>query len=139
MNQFKRLFVIKKPVQEVFKVLSDVEQYHTFIPYCIESKITEEQNHYSLVTLDIEFFGIQTSFTTKNVVKNNKSIEMDLIEGPFEKFKSSWRLEEVDHQTTSLSFEMNYQMRNKILEMAFKKNLKTVSESIIKAFKSRLN
>lgn len=139
MNQFKRLFVIKKPVQEVFKVLSDVEQYHTFIPYCIESKIIEEQNDYSLVTLNIEFFGIQTSFTTKNVVKNNKSIEMDLIEGPFEKFKSSWRLEEVDHQTTSLSFEMNYQMRNKILEMAFKKNLKTVSESIIKAFKSRLN
>lgn len=139
MNQFKRLFVIKKPVQEVFKVLSDVEQYHTFIPYCIESKITEEQNDYSLVTLNIEFFGIQTSFTTKNVVKNNKSIEMDLIEGPFEKFKSSWRLEEVDQQTTSLSFEMNYQMRNKILEMAFKKNLKTVSESIIKAFKSRLN
>ena len=139
MNQFKRLFVIKKPVQEVFKVLSDVEQYHTFIPYCIESTITEEQNDYSLVTLNIEFFGIQTSFTTKNVVKNNKSIEMDLIEGPFEKFKSSWRLEEVDHQTTSLSFEMNYQMRNKILEMAFKKNLKTVSESIIKAFKSRLN
>ena len=139
MNQFKRLFVIKKPVQEVFKVLSEVEQYHTFIPYCIESKITEEQNDYSLVTLNIEFFGIQTSFTTKNVVKNNKSIEMDLIEGPFEKFKSSWRLEEVDHQTTSLSFEMNYQMRNKILEMAFKKNLKTVSESIIKAFKSRLN
>tara|TARA_B100001250_G_scaffold320895_1_gene283842 strand:- start:1465 stop:1884 length:420 start_codon:yes stop_codon:yes gene_type:complete len=139
LNQFKRLFIIKKPVQEVFKVLSDVEQYHTFIPYCIESKITEEQNDYSLVTLNIEFFGIQTSFTTKNVVKNNKSIEMDLIEGPFEKFKSSWRLEEVDHQTTSLSFEMNYQMRNKILEMAFKKNLKTVSESIIKAFKSRLN
>ena len=139
MNRFKRLFVIKKPAQEVFKVLSDVEQYHTFIPYCIESKIIEEQNDYSLVTLNIEFFGIQTSFTTKNVVKNNKSIEMDLIEGPFEKFKSSWRLEEVDHQTTSLSFEMNYQMRNKILEMAFKKNLKTVSESIIKAFKSRLN
>ena len=139
MNQFKRLFIIKKPVQEVFKVLSDVEQYHTFIPYCIESKITEEQNDYSLVTLNIEFFGIQTSFTTKNVVKNNKSIEMDLIEGPFEKFKSSWRLEEVDQQTTSLSFEMNYQMRNKILEIVFKKNLKTVSESIIKAFKSRLN
>lgn len=139
MNQFKRLFVIKKPVQEVFKVLSDVEQYHTFIPYCIESKIIEEQNEYLLVTLNIEFFGIQTSFTTKNVVKNNKSIEIDLIEGPFEKFESNWRLEEVDQQTTSLSFEMSYQMRNKILEMAFKKNLKTVSESIIKAFKSRLN
>ena len=139
MNQFKRLFVIKKPVQEVFKVLSDVEQYHTFIPYCIESKIIEEQNEYLLVTLNIEFFGIQTSFTTKNVVKNNKSIEIDLIEGPFEKFESNWRLEEVDQQTTSLSFEMSYQMRNKILEMAFKKNLKTVSESIVKAFKSRLN
>ena len=64
---------------------------------------------------------------------------MNLIEGPFEKFKSSWRLEEVDQNRTNLSFEMNYQMTNKILEMAFKKNLKIASESIVRAFKSRLS
>ena len=139
MGTFKRSFLIRKPVDQVFKTLSDVEEYKTFIPYCIDSKIIEEQSDYSLVTLNIEFFGIQTSFTTKNVIKKNESIEMDLIEGPFEKFKSSWRLQEVDQQTTNLSFVMNYQMRNKILEMAFKNNLKSVSEAIVRAFKSKLD
>ena len=139
MSTFKRSFLIHKPVEDVFKTLSDVEEYETFIPYCIESKIIEEQSDYSLVTLNLEFFGIQTSFTTKNVVKLNKSIEMELIDGPFEKFRSNWRLDEVDKQTTNLSFEMNYQMKNKILEIAFNKNLKGVSESIVEAFKSRLN
>ncbi len=139
MSTFKRSFLIRKPVDQVFRTLSDVEEYETFIPYCIDSKIIEEQSDYSLVTLNIEFFGIQTSFTTKNVIKKNESIEMDLIEGPFEKFKSSWRLQEVDQQTTNLSFVMNYQMRNKILEMAFKNNLKSVSEAIVRAFKSKLD
>ncbi len=139
MGTFKRSFLIRKPVDQVFKTLSDVEEYKTFIPYCIDSKIIEEQSDYSLVTLNLEFFGIQTSFTTKNVVKKNESIEMDLIEGPFEKFKSSWRLQKVDQQTTNLSFEMSYQMRNKILEMALKNNLKSVSDSIVRAFKSKLN
>ena len=139
MGTFKRSFLIRKPVDQVFKTLSDVEEYKTFIPYCIDSKIIEEQSDYSLVTLNIEFFGIQTSFTTKNVIKKNESIEMDLIEGPFEKFKSSWRLQDVDQQTTNLSFVMNYQMRNKILEMAFKNNLKGVSEAIVRAFKSKLD
>ena len=139
MGTFKRSFLIRKPVDQVFKTLSDVEEYKTFIPYCIDSKIIEEQSDYSLVTLNIEFFGIQKSFTTKNVIKKNESIEMDLIEGPFEKFKSSWRLQEVDQQTTNLSFVMNYQMRNKILEMAFKNNLKSVSEAIVRAFKSKLD
>jgi len=139
LSSFKRLFLIPKPVDQVFKTLSDVEEYKTFIPYCIESKIIEEQNDYSIVTLNLEFFGIQTSFTTKNIVKKNESIEMDLVEGPFEEFKSSWRLEKIDQQTTNLIFEMSYQMRNKILEMAFKNNLKTVSESIVRAFKSRLD
>ena len=115
-----------------------MKEYKTFIPYCIDSKIIEEQSDYSLVTLNIEFFGIQTSFTTKNVIKKNESIEMDLIDGPFEKFKSSWRLQVVDQQTTNLSFVMNYQMRNKILEMAFKNNLKSVSETIVRAFKLKL-
>ncbi|GIS85836.1 MAG: hypothetical protein CM1200mP17_04040 [Woeseia sp.] len=72
-------------------------------------------------------------------LKRINPIEMNLIEGPFEKFKSSWRLEEVDQNRTNLSFEMNYQMTNKILEMAFKKNLKIASESIVRAFKSRLS
>tara|TARA_Y100001960_G_scaffold105215_1_gene113264 strand:+ start:44 stop:463 length:420 start_codon:yes stop_codon:yes gene_type:complete len=139
LGTFKRSFLIRKPVDQVFKTLSDVEEYKTFIPYCIDSKIIEEQSDYSLVTLNIEFFGIQTSFTTKNVIKKNESIEMDLIEGPFEKFKSSWRLQEVDQQTTNLSFVMNYQMRNKILEMAFKNNLKSVSDAIVRAFKSKLD
>ena len=139
MGTFKRSFLIRKPVDQVFETLSDVEEYKTFIPYCIDSKIIEEQSDYSLVTLNLEFFGIQTSFTTKNVVKKNESIEIDLIEGPFEKFKSSWRLQKVDQQTTNLSFEMSYQMRNKILEMALKNNLKSVSDSIVRAFKSKLN
>ena len=139
MSTFKRSFLIHKPVNDVFKTLSDVEEYETFIPYCIESKIIEEQSDYSLVTLNLEFFGIETSFTTKNVVKKNKSIEMNLIEGPFQEFKSSWRLEEVNQNTTNLSFEMNYKMTNKILEMAFKKNLKIASDSIVRAFKSRLS
>ena len=139
MSTFKRSFLIHKPVDQVYRTLSDVEEYETFIPYCIESKIIDEQSDFSLVTLNLEFFGIQTSFTTKNVVKLNKSIEMELIDGPFEKFKSSWKLDQVDKQTTNLSFEMSYQMKNKILEMAFKKNLNAVSESIVEAFKSRLN
>ena len=82
---------------------------------------------------------ILRSFTTRNVVKKNKSIQMELIEGPFEEFKSSWRLEEVDQQITDLTFEMTYKISNKILEMAFKKNLNIVSESIVGAFKSRLS
>ncbi len=139
MSTFKRSFLVRKPVEQVYRTLSDVEEYETFIPYCIESKIIDEQSDFSLVTLNLEFFGIQTSFTTKNVVEINKSIEMELIDGPFDKFKSSWKLEEVDKQNTNLSFEMSYQMKNKILEMAFKKNLNAVSESIVEAFKSRLN
>ena len=139
MSFYKRSFLIHKPVGQVYKTLSDVEGYKSFIPYCIDSKIIEEQSDYSLACLNIEFFGIQTSFTTRNVVKKNKSIQMELIEGPFEEFKSSWRLEEVDQQITDLTFEMTYKISNKILEMAFKKNLNIVSESIVGAFKSRLS
>jgi len=138
LNHFKSSFVIHKPVNQVFKILSDVEDYKTFIPYCVESKIIQEHRNYSLVSLNLEFIGIQTSLTTKNVVENNKSIEMDLIDGPFEEFKSSWKIQEIDEHTTNLNFEMSYKIKNKLLEIAFKKNLKPASESIIRAFKSKI-
>ena len=138
MNYFKRSFVIEKPINEVFSLLYDVNKYQNFIPFCKTSKILQQQDDYIIAQLELYFFGIKSSLTTKNTIKKNESIIMDLQDGPFRTFHAVWLFKIISHQSTQLDFKMDYELNNPLLEFAFKKNLNTVSESIVTAFKEKL-
>ena len=138
MNHFERSFTIKKPINEVFYLLSDIEQYQNFLPFCKSSEIIEIKKDYIIAKLTLDFFGIKNYFITKNIYKRNESIIMDMQDGPFKSFLAVWKFENITDQSTRLSFKMDYELSNPLLEFAFKKNLNSVSNLIVNAFKEKL-
>ena len=138
MNHFERSFVIEKPLNEVFSLIADVDQYQNFLPFCKTSKILKQQNDYIIAKLTLDFFGIKNSFITKNTIKNNQSITMSFKDGPFKNFYAVWLFEIISNHSTQLDFKMDYELNNPLLEFAFKKNLNSASDSIVIAFKDKL-
>ena len=138
MNHFERSFTIKKPINEVFCLLSDINQYQNFLPFCKSSEIIEIKNDYIIAKLTLDFFGIKNYFITKNIYKRNESIIMHMQDGPFKSFLAVWKFENITDQSTRLSFKMDYELSNPLLEFAFKKNLNSVSNLIVNAFKEKL-
>ena len=138
MNHFERSFTIKKPINEVFYLLSDIEQYQNFLPFCKSSEIIEIKNDYIIAKLTLDFFGIKNYFITKNIYKRNESIIMHMQDGPFKSFLAVWKFENITDQSTQLGFKMDYELSNPLLEFAFKKNLNSVSNLIVNAFKEKL-
>ena len=138
MNHFERSFTIKKPIKEVFCLLSDIDQYQNFLPFCKSSEIIEIKNDYIIAKLTLDFFGIKNYFITKNIYKRNESIIMHMQDGPFKSFLAVWKFENITDQSTRLSFKMDYELSNPLLEFAFKKNLNSVSNLIVNDFKEKL-
>jgi len=138
LNHFERSFTIKKPINEVFYLLSDIEQYQNFLPFCKSSEIIEIKKDYIIAKLTLDFFGIKNYFITKNIYKRNESIIMHMQDGPFKSFLAVWKFENITDQSTRLSFKMDYELSNPLLEFAFKKNLNSVSNLIVNAFKEKL-
>ena len=138
MNHFERSFTIKKPIKEVFCLLSDIDQYQNFLPFCKSSEIIEIKNDYIIAKLTLDFFGIKNSFVTKNIIKKNEAIIMDLLDGPFKSFHAVWLFDSSVNESTQLDFKMDYELNNPLLEFAFKKNLNSVSNLIVNAFKEKL-
>ena len=138
MNHFERSFVIEKPINEVFSLISDIDKYHIFLPFCQSSTIISHHQHYMIAQLTFDFYGFKNSLTTKNTVKQNKSINMSFQNGPFKSFDAVWLFEEISSQSTQLDFKMDYKLNNPLLEFAFKKNLNSASDIIVNAFKEKL-
>ena len=63
---------------------------------------------------------------------------MDLQDGPFKTFHAIWLFKNIANRSTQLDFKMDYELNNPLLEFAFKKNLNSVSDLIVNAFKEKL-
>jgi ribosome-associated toxin RatA of RatAB toxin-antitoxin module len=91
-----------------------------------------------IAQLTFDFYGFKNSLTTKNTLKQNQSINMSFQNGPFKSFDAVWIFEVISSQSSQLDFKMDYKLNNTLLEFAFKKNLNSVSDIIVDAFKEKL-
>ena len=99
-----------------------------------KSLILDEENTME-ATLDFNIKGIKTSFTTKNIIKHNEYIKMQLIDGPFKYMNGEWTFKEVNDKTI-IELSLNYQVSNKILDYTVGKSLEKISDILVKAFVS---
>ena len=138
MKNYSRTFSIYQPINEVFDVLNDVEEYQSFIPFCIDSKIIEENDDEIKASLRLSFMGTNTQFISNNKYKSNEFIEMNLVEGPFSFFKATWIFKRIHNEETQLTFKMSYTILNPMIDLLFSKNIDVVSQRIIEAFKKKI-
>ena len=138
MKNYSRTFSIYQPINEVFDVLNDVEEYQSFIPFCIDSKIIEENDDEIKASLRLSFMGTNTNFISNNKYKSNEFIEMNLVEGPFSFFKATWVFKRIYNEETQLTFKMSYTILNPMIDLLFSKNIDVVSQRIIEAFKKKI-
>lgn len=138
MKNYSRTFSIYQPINEVFDVLNDVEEYQSFIPFCIDSKIIEENDNEIKASLRLSFMGTSTQFISNNKYKSNEFIEMNLVEGPFSFFKATWIFKRIHNDETQLTFKMSYTILNPMIDLLFSKNIDVVSQRIIEAFKKKI-
>ena len=138
MKTFTRTFIINQSIEKVFNLINDVDAYKNFIPFCEHSIIIESNQNTITAQLDLSFMSNTTRFITHNTFASNEYITMKLIKGPFKEFTAKWGFESVNESKTSLTFTMEYNISNPLVNLAFTKNLNLVSEKIIKAFKKEL-
>ena len=138
LKAYSRTFSVSKPIDEVFNVLNDVEDYQSFIPFCSESKIIEQTETIIKASLVLSFLNTSSEFISENRFKKNEFINMEFVKGPFTSFHAKWLFDSISENKTDLTFKMSYSISNPITELMFSKNIDVVSQRIVEAFKSKI-
>ena len=138
LKTYSRTFSVSKPIDEVFKVLNNVEDYQSFIPYCSESKIIEQTETAIKASLEMSLLNTSSEFISDNTFKKNEFINMKVVKGPFRSFHAKWLFDYISENKTGLTFQMRYSISNPITELMFSKNIDVVSQRIVEAFKKRI-
>ena len=137
----RRLIECKK--DQLIDLVLDIEKYPGFIPYCLDSKVYEkkEQNDLILIVADLTIGKGPFKDTYKSDVRYNKkenSIYVTNIDGPLKHLDNKWHFVQ-DGNATEISFDVDFELKNKFLNIVMTKSFQYGLDKIADAFQERAN
>ena len=136
---------IKKKIpcskENLIKMVLDIEKYPEFVPWCIKGKIhniKEEENFIEIVadlTIGKSFF----KETYKSHVIYKKKIDQILvtnIDGPLKFLENKWLFKQVG-KDSEIDFSINFELKNKILNLFMTKSFDIGLNKIAASFEKR--
>ena len=135
----KRLIECKK--DHLIKIVLDIENYPDFVPFCYDAKIYENKKKGELVKIIADLTigkGVFKDTYKSDIEYNNKenSILVTNIDGPLNHLENKWFFDELG-DSTEVSFEIDFEIKNKFLNILMTTSFQFGLEKIADAFQAR--
>jgi len=136
---------IKKEIscskKNLINMVLDIEKYPEFVPWCLKGKIHSKNDKGDKIEI-VADLTIGKSFfneTYKSFVIYNKSLDsihVTSIEGPLKHLENKWFFKQKG-KNSEVDFHVDFELKNKILNMFLIKSFDVGLKKIAEAFEKR--
>jgi ribosome-associated toxin RatA of RatAB toxin-antitoxin module len=137
MTTIHKSALVPYSAEQMYTLVDDIPAYPEFLPWCSGSKEITRREDEVEASLDIAHSGVHKSFTTRNRLEKNRSIEMQLVEGPFKHLNGVWRFEPLGDAGSKVVLDLEFDFSSKLLGMTFGPLFSKIASSLVDAFIQR--
>jgi ribosome-associated toxin RatA of RatAB toxin-antitoxin module len=137
MTRIHKSALVPYSAEQMYTLVDDIPAYPEFLPWCSSSKEINRGENEVEASLDIAHSGVHKSFTTRNRLEINKTIEMQLVEGPFKHLHGIWRFEPLGDAGSKVMLDLEFEFSSKLLGMTFGPLFSKIASSLVDAFIQR--
>ncbi len=123
--------------EQMFDLVNNINAYPEFVPDCADAKVLEQNEEFITASLKIAKGGLSKWFTTKNTLLPENKIQMQLVEGPFKRLSGGWSFVPLDKNACKVILTLEFEFKNRLIQMAFGKVFNEVANNMVAAFINR--
>ena len=132
---------IAREKQKLIDFVLDIDKYPEFIPFCIDSKVYERNDKEDEIAIVADLTIGKKPFvdTYKSDVRYKKkddSIHVTNIGGPLKHLENNWKFVQKEN-FTEVHFDVDFEIKNKFLDMIMTKSFEFGLNKIADAFQER--
>ena len=121
----------------MYALVNNIEAYPDFLSWCKTAQVADKSETHLQATIAVEVGKIKQSFSTGNTMQPGRSINMQLVEGPFKFLSGCWRFEPQTNQSCQIRLVIEFEFKNKLLKLALSHTFNRIMESMVDAFTRR--
>ena len=140
MKTVRKSVLIWYSPQEMFDLVTSVQQYPQFLPWCDHTRVLEQDDSGMLAEVGIALSGIRHSFVTRNLHEPGRRVQMQLVKGPFSRLDGDWHFHTVgdgSQRAARVELLLNYGFDSVTLSKVVGPVFDRIAASMVDAFVKR--
>jgi ribosome-associated toxin RatA of RatAB toxin-antitoxin module len=126
--------------EEMFELVTDVDRYPEFLPWCDKASAHERTEAGMLAEIGIAFAGLHQTFRTRNEHVPGREVHIRLVEGPFSRLEGRWTFTPLGgekQRACKVELELHYGFDNATLSRLVGPVFDKIASSMVDAFVKR--
>ena len=140
MKTVKKSVLIWYSPQEMYLLVTGVNQYPEFLPWCDQARVVSSDDSGMTAEVGIAFSGIRQTFTTRNVHLTDRQVRIELVNGPFSHLDGEWNflpLGDGSQRACKVELNLTYKFANATLGKLIGPVFDKIAGSLVDAFVKR--
>jgi ribosome-associated toxin RatA of RatAB toxin-antitoxin module len=146
MKHVKRTVLLWYSPREMYELVTAVEDYPTFLPWCAEAEVVERHDDGMTARLTLAKGGLRHAFTTRNHHSNGQEVRVTLVDGPFSELEGRWLFLPVVRGGAArgayapacrIEFDLRYAFANAPLEILISPVFDRIANTLVDSFVQR--
>ena len=121
----------------MFELVNNINDYSQFLNWCDSSSILNESGNQITASVQINKSGFNQTFTTINTLTPYQSIQMQLLDGPFDELTGEWRFEPLGDNASKIYLDLEFSFKSMLVDMTVSPVFKSIANSQLDAFIDR--
>jgi ribosome-associated toxin RatA of RatAB toxin-antitoxin module len=138
MREVKRSALVALPAGRLFALITDIESYPEFLPWCTYANVQTRGEREIIATLGIKRGPLKGELTTRNELEPHRRILMHLVRGSlFKMLEGEWLLTPISEEGCRAELIMRFAFRNPFSALLFEQVFAQTASSLVDAFVNR--
>ncbi|UOG93737.1 MAG: type II toxin-antitoxin system RatA family toxin [Candidatus Thiothrix sulfatifontis] len=137
MAHISRSALVPYSPAQMYQLVDAINLYPQFLPWCRTAVEHQRDTEQVKASIEIAKGAVNKRFTTLNRLQPDQSIEMRLIDGPFQHLHGCWRFDELKAGSCKVSLDLDFEFSNKILSLVVGPVFNQVANTLVDSFVER--
>lgn len=135
--KIERSALVLFSAEKMYSLVRDVPSYPQFLSWCKTAAVHQQTAFSQQASLSVSIAGVEQNFTTLNTLVYARSVEMQLLEGPFKELVGQWLFTQLGEDGCKVSLMLDFHMTKGPLASLFGRGFGKVADRLVDDFCKR--
>lgn len=121
---------------QLFDLVSDIEDYPNFLPWCVALRVTSHEDNVIKADMVVGFKMIREKFTSRVTLTPKERIDVEYLDGPFRYLENRWLFVDKDGGC-EIDFFIDFEFRSRLLRKIMEPLFHEAVRRMVRAFEKR--
>ena len=111
MPEISRNALLPYPAVFMYDIVNQVEAYPEFLPWCGGARVHQASETELEASIKISVGALDKWFKTRNTMVPGRSIEIELVDGPFKSLHGRWQFIELEDNECKIELVLKFEFK----------------------------